>query len=208
VPEFTEAVVPWPPHLYAYIPAPVRTASEALQAAVDRLVEAQRAATASGAAVEAAQAADRASARLAVESGRQPPTSTVPTALERAERAKRAVEACTAIAREAQNAFVATQLEHVDDTVAALHDRQGAVRQVLDARLDEIAAGLREMHALDYVLAELTGGTLRHRRAPSFQPVRARPRRPRDLGEEAVQPLRATIAGHAPDNTFVAGPTA
>jgi hypothetical protein len=38
--------------------------------------------------------------------------------------------------------------------------------------------------------------------------VRAQSRRPRDLGEEAVASIRATIAEHAPGNTFVAGPAA
>jgi hypothetical protein len=190
---FTGKVEPYPATLYAYLPPPVRTASEGLQAAVDRLADAQRAATAARAGVEAAQEADRATARAAAESGKLPATATLPAALDGLERTGRAVEAHEAIARDAQNAFIAAQLAHLDETIGALHDRQAAVRQMLDSRLDEIAAGIGELHALDHVLAELTGGVLEHRRSPSFRPVRAQGRRRRDLGEEAVAPIREQL---------------
>jgi hypothetical protein len=206
---FTSKVQPYPASLYGYLPPPVRTASEALQVAVDHLADAQRAATAARAGVEAAQDADRGSARAAAEAGKLPATATLPAALDGLERAQRAVEAHEAIARDAQNAFVATQLAHLAETVGNLHDRQAAVRQVLDARLDEIAAGIGELHGLDHVLAELTGGVLEHRRTPSFRPVRAQGRRRRDLGEEAVAPIRAQLAEQAPSNSIVsAGVTA
>jgi hypothetical protein len=203
--EFTGYVAPWPPTMYAYLPTPVQAASEALQAAVDRLAEVQATAAALRAEADAALAADKTAARAAVETGKPVPAPTVPAALDAFERSQRALEAVLDLARDAQNAFVAAQMANLDETIANLHDRQVAIRSVLDSRLDEIASGMNELIGLAHVTAELSGGVLAHRRQPSFTPVRAQGRRRRDLGEEAVAPLRATVGEHAGANTFLTG---
>jgi len=118
------------------------------------------------------------------------------------ERAVRAVEARTDLAREAQNHFVAVQLANLAETAASVRARQSAVAEVLDSRLTEVAAGLNDLQALAHVLAELEGGVLRHKRQPSFRPVRTVARRPRDLGAEAVEPLRAQVAEYAPRDKY------
>lgn len=144
-------------------------------------------------------------ARAAVEAGEVPPTSDLPAALDGVERAVRAVEARTELARESQNHFVAVQLANLAETAASVRARQSAVAAVLDSRLTEVAAGLNELQALAHVLAELEGGVLRHKRQPSFRPVRAAARRPRDLGAEAVEPLRERVIAQVPGEMIRTG---
>ncbi len=206
--EYTTAVVPWPKHLHTFLPAPVRAASAGLQTAIDHLADAERNLHAHRADAEAAQAADKTAARTAVEAGKVPPTSDLPAVLDGVERAVRAVEARTELAREAQNHFVAVQLSNLGETTGSIRARQSAVVAVLDSRLTEVAAGLNELQALAHVLAELEGGVLRHKRQPSFKPVRAVSRRPRDLGAEAVEPIRDAVGERAGDNMFITGQAA
>lgn len=205
---FSRSVSPWPAHLLPYVPAPVRDASATLQKTIDNLDAAERDLLARRADAQAVQAADKAAARTAVGAGKAPPASGLPAAIDAVERAVRAVEARTDLAREAQGAFIAVQLAQLAQTTDSIRSRQGAIAATIDTTLTEVAAGLNELHALTHVLAELEGGVLAHKRTPSFKPVRGTPRRPRDLGAEAVEPVREQIAEHAPMNMIVTGAAA
>lgn len=200
VADFTRSVAPWPAHLLPFVPVPVREASATLQTTINELDAAERDLLARRADAEAVRAADKAAARAAVAVGNAPPTSALPAAIDAVERAVRAVEARIELAREAQGTFIAIQIAELAPTAGSIRSRQGAIAATLDTKLSEVAAGVNELHALTHVLAELEGGVLQHRRTPSFKPVRATPRRPRDLGAEAVGPVREQIAEHAPES--------
>ena len=193
-PLYTDGVRPFPPHLYSLLPKAVRAANEAHEAARERLAAAEAQATARRVAAEQAQETDRQAAREAVEAGKTPPKSTVPAALDALERAQRAAEAARELARDTQAAFIAAVLADLDEIVGNIADRQAQLRDTLNARMDEMHAGITEIQALDHLTRELDrGGNLTHGRKPSLTPVHGSRRR--DPAEEALAPLRALIAG-------------
>lgn len=196
---FTTAVQPFPAGLYPLLPTKVRKASEALDEARGRLIEAECEATARRVEAEAATGVDKAQARSAVEAGKTPPSSTRAAALDALERAQRAAETTRVLAAEAMRAFVAAVLDNLDELHGNLDARREEVREVLTARLTEMREGIRELQSLSHLAQELGEGELiGHGRDPSFSPIRQQLRR--DLAAEAVEPVRAAIeaGGYAP----------
>lgn len=189
-------VDPLPPHLLPIAPPAVREASEAHAAALTRLAALRGQAHEAREAADAASGADAASALAAVEAGKAVPAPTAPKAAAALDGAIRAVAAADQLAQQSQDSYIAVLNERAEEMAATIRDRVDTIRATATMHADALEEAIRESYNLGYVVDELLSGVTRHRRDPTFNPVRPYGRRgPYDHAAGVLDEARARLGG-------------